>query len=72
MCGQPAGISIPAMPLYRVHFVDHGGRVFGADEMECEHDAEAIERAREIHRHGIGMGYEIWQAERRIHIERRS
>lgn len=59
------------MPLYRVHFLDHGGRIFGADEMECAHDDEAIERARQVHRHGIGKGYEIWQAERHIHTETR-
>lgn len=59
------------MPLYRVHFLDHGGRIFGADEMECANDDEAIERARQVHRHGIGKGYEIWQAERHIHTETR-
>jgi len=57
------------MTLYRVHFLDHAGRIFGADEMDCAHDTEAVERAREIHRHGIGKGYEIWQADRHVHTE---
>ncbi len=32
-------------------------------------DAAAIARARIIHTHGIGSGYEIWDGQRRIHRE---
>lgn len=57
------------MPLYQVHFVDHGGRVFGSEELQSAHDGEAIERARRIHRHAIGKGYEIWEGDRHVHTE---
>lgn len=59
------------MALYRIRFVDHGGRVFGTEEMECGGDAQAILKAREIHTHGIGNGYEIWQDGRLVHTEKR-
>lgn len=59
------------MPRYRIRFVDHGGHVFGTEEMVCADDAQAIEKAREIHTHGIGNGYEIWQGARLVHIEKR-
>jgi len=59
------------MPCYRVRFLDHANRVFGTDEMECASDEDAVTRARQIHRHGIGKGYEIWEDERCVHIEPR-
>ena len=57
------------MTHYQVRFVDHGDRVFGTAEMDAVRDDEVIESARRIHSHGIGKGYEIWDGERRVHIE---
>ena len=57
------------MARYTIRFVNHGDRVFGTDEMECACDEEIITRARRIHSHGIGKGYEIWEGERRVHSE---
>lgn len=59
------------MLQYRIRFVDHGGHLFGTEEMECAGDAQAVAKAREIHTHGIGNGYEIWQDGRLVHIEKR-
>lgn len=58
------------MALYRIRFVNHADHVFGTEEMECASDREAVEKARRIHRHGIGNGYEIWQDGRLVHVEK--
>ncbi len=58
------------MPRYRIRFFDHSGRVFGSEEMDCAQDQLAIEKARELHTHGIGAGYEIWEGERHVHTEK--
>lgn len=61
---------LATMSHYSIHFFDHSGRVFGTEEMDCADDQRAIERARELHTHGIGKGYEIWEGKRRVHIEK--
>jgi len=58
------------MPHYRIRFFDHSGRVFGTEEMDCAQDQLAIDKARELHTHGIGAGYEIWEGERHVHTEK--
>ena len=58
------------MPRYRICFFDHSGRVFGSEEMDCAQDQLAVEKARELHTHGIGAGYEIWEGERHVHTEK--
>ena len=40
------------MPIYRVNLVDASGSVQEEQEIDCENDDEAVERAREvIHSH---------------------
>jgi hypothetical protein len=55
------------MTTYWCKFLDAGGHVYGAENLEAADDAAAIAKARVIHAHGIGNGYEIWDAKRRIH-----
>ena len=57
------------MRTYWCRFLDAGGHVYGAEKLEAEDDAAAIAKARIIHAHGIGNGYEIWDGQRRIHRE---
>ena len=51
---------------YWCRFFDASGRIFGAEAMACANDRDAIAKARIIHSHGIGSGYEIWEGERLI------
>lgn len=59
------------MRRYSIRFLDHGGRVYGTDEMHGADDDDVIARARGLHDHGIGRGYEIWDGDRRVHTERK-
>ena len=59
------------MTRYDIRFINHAGMVFGAAEMHCTCDAEVIEKAHHLHRHGIGKGYEIWDGPRHVHTETR-
>lgn len=57
------------MRCYDIRFINHAGSVFGQDEMHCACDEDVIEKARHLHRHGIGKGYEIWDGDRHVHTE---
>lgn len=59
------------MAAYRVHFVDHGGRVYAAQPLDCRHHEEAIGKARLMHARSIGAGFEIWHDDELIHVEKR-
>ncbi len=58
------------MPLYRVHFVDHGGNVYMTDHVEHDDDEKAIEDVRRRSSRVIGAGYEIWEGDRLVHQRR--
>jgi hypothetical protein len=58
-----------AMTRYHIRFLNHAGLVYGQEELCSPSDQTAIEQARRLHRHGIGMGYEIWDGERHVHTE---
>ncbi len=57
------------MTRYDIRFLNHARSIYGRDEMLCACDEDVIERARQLHRHGIGKGYEIWDGERLVHTE---
>lgn len=59
------------MATYRIHFVDNGGNTFAVHEIDCPDDAEAVEKARMLDVRFIGMGFDLWQADRLVHQERR-
>jgi hypothetical protein len=48
------------MPLYRVHFVNHGDHVFDAIELEHDTDEAAIEEASRLDVPSIGAGFDVW------------
>ncbi len=54
------------MTTYWCRFFDASGRIFGAAPMGCASDRDAIARARVVHAHRIGSGYEIWEGERMV------
>ena len=58
------------MPLYRVHFVDHGDNVYSTDHFESDDDERAIAHARRLNVPSIGAGFELWHGERLVHRER--
>jgi hypothetical protein len=55
------------MITYWCKFFDARGHVYGAEKMQAADDAAAIAKARIIHAHTIGSGYEIWDDRRLIH-----
>ena len=57
------------MQKFRLYFLDHGGHVFGIDEMRAKDDEAAIQIARAIFKSGIGAGYDIWNNDRHVHLE---
>jgi hypothetical protein len=59
------------MTTYWCEFLDASGRVFGAEPMRAENDAEAIARAKVIFAHGIGSGYTIRDGARLVLRESR-
>jgi hypothetical protein len=60
------------MPQYRVHFVDHGERVFDTTVVEHDTDEAAIEHARRLDVPSIGAGFDVWQEDRLVHRHRRN
>jgi hypothetical protein len=56
------------MTLYLVHFVDWGGHVYAAREVEHESDAAAIGKAHALNVIPMhGTAFEVWQDERLVH-----
>ena len=47
------------MPLYRVHFVDHGDNVYPTEYMEHDDDQEAIAVAQRMNVPSIGAGFDV-------------
>jgi len=59
------------MPLYRVHFVNHGDRVFSTVDLEHDTDEAAIEEAHRQDIPNIGAGFDVWHEDRLVHRHRR-
>ncbi len=57
------------MAAYRIHFIDHGNRVFGTDHFHADSDPAAVDHARTYYSTGIGKGHEIWRGDEHIHTE---
>lgn len=57
------------MALYEARFIDHGGRVFGREPFEAEHDDAAKSYANRMLKTGFGKGHEIWRGDRLVHRE---
>jgi hypothetical protein len=58
------------MPLYRVHFVDHGDNVYPTEYMEHDDDQEAIAVAQRMNVPSIGAGFDVWNDDRLVHRHR--
>ena len=57
------------MSKFCLYFFDHGGNIFGTDELQADDDDEAVQVAKTIFKCGIGGGYDIWQGIRHVHLE---
>lgn len=57
------------MAVYRCYFLDRAGDAAGAQDLDCGSDAEAIATARQIHAGEYGFGFELFQGNRRVHVE---
>lgn len=55
--------------LYRVTFVDHGGRAFSTSQLEAQTNDEAVSLARRIYSRGLGAAFQIWNGQSLIHTE---
>jgi hypothetical protein len=60
------------MSRYRVHFVDHGDRVFDSIVVEHDTDEAAIEHAHRLDVPSIGAGFDVWHEDRLVHRHRRN
>jgi hypothetical protein len=57
------------MSLYRCRFLDRTFNVFQIQGVACENEAEAIVMARRMSANTGANGFELWQDERRVHME---
>jgi hypothetical protein len=55
---------------YRVHFVDHGDRIFDGLVIEHESDEEAVEHANRLHVASIGAGFDVLKEGRLVYRHR--
>lgn len=60
------------MAVYWCRFLDREGRVFAAEKFVCADVEEASEKGRKILLEGEGVGFEIWEGTRQVHIEQPS
>jgi hypothetical protein len=51
--------------------LDHGGNVFAADWIDCNDDADAINRAQAMDVVKIGIGDDVWDGNRLVFRHRR-
>ena len=58
------------MAEYRVHFVDRSDRVIDASVVEHETDEAAIKHANRVYVSSIGIGFEVWRADRLVYRRR--
>ncbi len=60
------------MLTYRCYLVDHGQRIIGAELIEADDDARAVERAEALCEVRYECsGIELWERARRIHVYER-
>jgi hypothetical protein len=57
------------MAVYRCYFLDRVGEAAGAQDLDCGSDADAVTAARRIHEEEFGSGFELFQGNRRVHVE---
>ena len=57
------------MPVYEYRFVNHADMVFGRETVECPTDDEAVKIGLVLFRSSIGNGYQIWHADRLVHVQ---
>ena len=55
--------------LYRCRYLDRTFNVFQIQGIACENDTEAIVMARRMSANIGADGFELWQDERRVHVE---
>lgn len=60
------------MAQYRIHFVDHGEKVFDAVTLERDSDEAVIEEARRLDVPSIGIGFDVLREHRLLHRHRRA
>jgi hypothetical protein len=51
------------MPDYRAYKIGHAGHFFGAVELECVDDTDAMEQAKQL---VDGHDIELWQLDRKV------
>jgi hypothetical protein len=57
------------MARYRIQFLNHANDIFGFEIFDADGDEQAIDRAALVYSSNIGKGYEIWDGDRRVHVE---
>jgi len=57
------------MAEYWCRFLDRDGRVFAAERVICTDLEDAKSKARSILLTGDGVGFEVWEQDRRIFVE---
>lgn len=55
------------MVLYRIDYVDGGGKTRGTRYVHCPSDAKAIEVAHVPLEAGLNFGFEVWRRGQRVH-----
>ena len=59
------------MPLYHVHFLDHGENVYSTHHVEHDNDEAAIAAAHRLNvLPNLGLGFEVWHEDRLVHRHR--
>jgi hypothetical protein len=58
------------MIAYHAYFLDRGGHIFSGADFMADHDEAAKVYAAQTFRTGIGKGYEIWDDDHLVHVER--
>ena len=51
------------MPIYRIHFRNHGGHVFSTHHFDSDSDESARKVAFEMNVPGVGHGFELWRGD---------
>ena len=60
------------MAWYRLYFLDSGGRITAAENLEADTDGGAIDKARRVFAGTDFFGFELWQGSRLLHKESRA
>jgi len=57
------------MAWYRFYFLDSGGKIAAAENLEAADDAGAIDATRVVFASNDYPAYELWQGSRMVHKE---